>query len=147
MPRKKKVKQVTVPELQAFLNGAMEFNADNWLPDGSQWKRIVEMIMNLKPEEPQVVVQNTGDRLLPKSNRETILDDSNLGDSNSNAAVTEFRSSMESSAPKTDMRTDNTEELHSIVEGKDENGVISSGKKFKTKNRDDSDGMQESEYK
>lgn len=139
MPRPKKVKQVTVPELQAFLNGAMEFNPDDWVPDAAQWKRIVGMIMNLKPEE-QIVVQNNSVRNLPRAVERHM--DSNMGD----VDPTEVNSSLTSTAPRTDMRIANTETIHSISEGKDENGVISSGKKFKGKARDDSKGMGPSDF-
>jgi len=138
MPRKKKVKAVTVSELQAFLTGAIEFNPDDWLPDVGQWNRIVEMIMNIKPDAPTVVVRNVSGELLSEDQ----VGDSPLDDS----GPVELNSSLESDAPRIDMRQNNTETLHTNVDGKDENGVVSSGKKFRTPSRDDSEGMGPSEF-
>lgn len=145
MPRKKKVKQVTVPELQAFLAGAIEFNPNNWLPDIGQWKRIVEMIMNLKPEEKHIMVQNNTGRPLPES-IERLVDDFNLDSNMGGEESGESHSNFDERAPKNDMRIENTETLHSIADVKDEDGVISSGKKFKGKARDDSKGLGASEF-
>ena len=145
MPRKKKVKQVTVPELQAFLTGAMEFNDDDWLPDVGQWKRIVEMIMTLKPEEKHVIVQNNSGRPLMGSDLDHTVDNPGHGNMVNDVEVQPSTLS-ESKAPKIDLRKPNNETMHSLADGKDENGVVSSGKKFKGPVRDDSDGLKPSEF-
>lgn len=48
MARKKRTKKLTINELQSYIEGAVELNADDWHPDAAQWDQIVEMIMNVK---------------------------------------------------------------------------------------------------
>lgn len=50
--RKKKVEPVTVGELKSYVKSAMDLNEDGWHPDEKQWKKILEMIMNVKEPEP-----------------------------------------------------------------------------------------------
>lgn len=60
MARKKRVKKVTLSELQSYIQGAIDLNDEEWHPDKKQWENIVEMIMNVKPEPPveKVIQQN-----------------------------------------------------------------------------------------
>lgn len=50
--RTKKKEEVTVSALKSWLDGIMEFQAADWVPDKSQWKTVVEKIQSLKEVEP-----------------------------------------------------------------------------------------------
>lgn len=52
MANRKRTKKVTPSELKAYLKGALEFHDDDWTPNHTEWKRICDMIMNLKDEPP-----------------------------------------------------------------------------------------------
>ena len=61
MARKRKEIK-TIAELKTYIEGAVEFNPEEWAPSKEQWDMIVEMIMNIE-EEPviqQVVAAPTG---------------------------------------------------------------------------------------
>jgi hypothetical protein len=57
MARKTKVREVNISELKSYINGAIEFNDKNWIPNAEQWAKIVEMIRNVK--ESEVFAHNT----------------------------------------------------------------------------------------
>ena len=140
MPRKKKVKSVTVAELQAFLDGAMAFNDVGWVPDAKQWGRIVEMIKNIVPDTVETVVQShTGHRAV---NGQTDVNIPRVGSSLDIPKTVETPVSM---APRTDLRKVK-EETIGDMSVKDENGVVKSGKMFRGPNRDDSKGLGDSEF-
>lgn len=52
MARKKKEIK-TIAELKTYIEGAVEFNPEEWSPSKAQWDMIVEMIMNID-EEPVI---------------------------------------------------------------------------------------------
>ena len=52
--RKKKAKELTVPQLKAYIDSIFDFNGADFVPDKAQWKKIVEIIENLKEPEPIV---------------------------------------------------------------------------------------------
>jgi len=47
-------KKLSISELKAYIEGAVELNPDDWAPSPEQWSNIVEMIMNVKEN---VIVQ------------------------------------------------------------------------------------------
>ncbi len=127
----------TLEELQAFINGAIEFNEPDWHPDKGQWERIVVMIMNVK--FPTVVVPTqqtttTSQRRLPSK----IEHDSSLGEIGEGET-------LQVGSPKTDMRRQKIEHVGG-GEVNPETGAIPSGIKIKPQNRDDSKGLTPSEF-
>lgn len=44
----RKSKKQTLAEFQAFLQGIVEIQPDEWTPDATQWKMIYEKILNIK---------------------------------------------------------------------------------------------------
>jgi hypothetical protein len=59
--RKKRVKKVTIAELQSYVQGAIDLNDEDWHPDKTQWEKIVDMLMNVKVDPPKVerIVEQT----------------------------------------------------------------------------------------
>ena len=45
---KRRNKKLTLAELKTYIEGAVEFNPDDWVPDKEQWDYIVELIMGVK---------------------------------------------------------------------------------------------------
>jgi hypothetical protein len=154
MPRKKRVKKVTVTELQSYIKGAIEFNADDWCPNKTQWDKIVEMLMNLKSDDPRSGVVNGSEwRGTPSGGEDTTSSGAEIhrqtSETESNMYVEyagdDFLHSDKDEGPtKLDMRKVNVETSGPI--GRDERGVVTSGKRFKGPSRDDSTGLTESEY-
>ena len=55
--RAKTTKKLTVSELKAYIEGAVELNPEGWAPSPEQWNNIVEMIMNVKESVPVATVK------------------------------------------------------------------------------------------
>jgi hypothetical protein len=139
-------KQVSISELQSFIEGATAFNSDDWHPNKEQWTRIVEMIMTIKPEETVVVnnvphvvnvPQQTPQRqFLPSTFGSGDVDGDGYAH-NSSVADGGFED-LRSKAPRTDMRKIKAEKTG--IGGVDDNGITVSGIKVKTPNVDSSKG-------
>jgi hypothetical protein len=144
MPPRKKTK-VTVTSLQAYLAAAVDFNETGWHPDAKQWKKILKMINDLEPEQMVIAAAPANASrpyMTPDPDSPSSMD-SSMGDGETVAFP-------KSNAPRIDLRADNpnatkVEHLGSTGE-KDANGVVKSGNVFKTGNRDDSDGLSDSEF-
>lgn len=135
--RKKRVKKITIKELQSYITGAIELNIEGWHPDKEQWEKIVDMIMHVKVESVSVQLverkEQSGGTTTRGGNmfiEEPMLDE----DGNAVRSVS-----------KTDMRKNTTERVASMGE-KNPAGVISSGIINKTKNIDTSNGEYKSEF-
>jgi hypothetical protein len=146
MVARKKAKVTTVISLQAYLAAAVDFNETGWHPDAKQWKKILKMINEIDPE--QMMVRNTVNtdssrpHMIPDPDSQSSMDSSMEGG--------ETVAFPKSNAPRSDLRAEKpngqkVETLSSMGE-KDADGVVSSGKVFKTGTRDDSGGMGDSEF-
>lgn len=139
MAKGKKVKKVTLSELQSYIQGAIEFNPKGWSPDKAQWDKIVTMIMQVIPDRVNAEMSQyaSGGQSHPayqKQDLPVMRQTSGL--------------SLDGSTPvkeKIDLRKPMVEQIAS-PHGKDENGVVSSGKIFKGPARDDSNGLSPSEF-
>lgn len=136
MARKRRTKKVTVAELQSYIEGAIEFNEDDWCPDKKQWDKLVDMIMNIKEEEPKVVYESVnhnttrpgypphdvGGEMPVESHIDSVLDE--------NGNTLEYEPSRKS-PPKMDMRKIKTSKTG--PETRDPNsGAVQSGITVKT---------------
>ena len=54
MPRRKKPDPMTVVEFKSYLQGIIDFSGDDWAPNKTQWKKIYDIIQELKEPEPVV---------------------------------------------------------------------------------------------
>ena len=57
MANKKKKGGMRVIELQSYLRGIVDFSGDDWHPTKEQWNNILNLIWNIKEEEPKEVVR------------------------------------------------------------------------------------------
>jgi hypothetical protein len=145
-------KQVSISELQSFIEGATAFNSDDWHPNKEQWTRIVEMIMTIKPEETAVVsnvphVVNVPQSYPTQQTPQRQFQPSTFGDGDADGGGYVHNASsvadggfedLRSTAPRTDMRKIKAEKTG--VGGVDDNGITVSGIKVKTPNVDSSKG-------
>lgn len=150
-PRKKKAEKVTVPQLQSYIKGAIEFNADDWHPDKKQWDKIVEMIMNLKDEVRTVekvvekpVPQRGGQPARAPSGQSPRIEGSSLELASSNEGnATEFQPSaprpQKEQVRATDAPSLQVQRTAVDPNDKDENGRPKSGISIKTPNVDTSE--------
>lgn len=137
--RKKKVKKITIKELQSYITGAIELNIEGWHPDGEQWEKIVDMIMHVKVESPsvqQVIVERKEQSGGTTTRGGGVFIEEPMLDEDGNPVR---------SASKTDMRSNPTERVANMGE-KNSEGVISSGIINKTKNIDTSKGEYQSDF-
>lgn len=135
--RKKRVKKITIKELQSYITGAIELNIEGWHPDKEQWEKIVDMIMHVKVESVSVQLVERKEQSGGTTTRGGgIFIEEQMLDEDGNAVR---------SVSKTDMRKNTTERVASMGE-KNTEGVISSGIINKTKNIDTSDGEYKSEF-
>lgn len=65
MARKPKVKKQTLNEFQSWLQGIIEIQPEGWTPDAAQWKMIYERIINIKEPEPEKVVEQQPQQIMP----------------------------------------------------------------------------------
>ena len=127
----KATKQITLTDLQAYITGAIELNHKGWHPDAKQWNKIVKMIMSIEPLE-QVVAQE----------RQNIREVNQTNGTPHGGSAMDFGNDavpVPSGASQDDRRINPAEDLHTMG-GKDQNGVVSSGKHHKTPNKDVSNG-------
>jgi hypothetical protein len=131
---RKKVKKVTVKELQSYIQGAIEFNEDNWCPDKAQWDKIVEMIMNIKEEKVEVRTEVAAPPppAMPANTNHPEHEIRPVRAQQGSLSQTEVAPAPDRpSAPPTDMRRLQVEKTGAVR--KDESsGVVSSGIKVKT---------------
>lgn len=141
--KNKKTKKVTVPQLKSWIEGAMEFNDDEWSPSAEQWKKIVEMIMNLEEEVVEVPVHQPA----PQNQQPAVVP----------AQSTLVAADQQARPPKIDMRRIKEEHMAGAGQGEydrtdipaefgDDVPVRSSGKIIKGRNIDTSDGNYESSF-
>ena len=55
MARTKKPEPMTVVEFKSYLQGIIDFSGADWSPNKAQWKKIYDIIQNLKDPEPVVM--------------------------------------------------------------------------------------------
>lgn len=151
---RKKVKKVTVSELQSYIKGAIEFNEENWHPDKKQWDKIVEMIMNIKEEPPIQVVRNSNNQTVQNAqgnqNNPPAQSGSILEEAKPAEAVDQLHNDPSANPnyvppPKTDMRRITVEKSGDVTRDPNTN-VLSSGNKVKTPNVDTSEQDYESSF-
>lgn len=140
---RKKVKKVTVKELQSYIQGAIEFNDDGWCPDKSQWDKIVEMIMNIKEEKVEVRTEVAAPPppppAMPANTNHSEYEVRPVRAQQGSLSQTEVAPAPDRPpAPPTDMRRLQVEKTGAVR--KDESsGVVSSGIKVKTPHVDAGD--------
>lgn len=126
----KKIKKITVSDLQSYISGAIDLNVDDWHPNKEQWEKIVDMIMNLKPDEVvtrEVHVQQNPQRTTHSAMTGGYSEPVMGGESNH----------PNTRAPKTDFRKIKVEN-NGTYEKDPNTGVVRSGIKIKTPSIDTS---------
>lgn len=128
--KKKTTQKVTVNELQSYIKGAIEFNEDDWHPDKRQWDKIVEMIMNIKQDVVEKVVEKQASTVRTQQNPKSLAASSmDGGQVSGNPQISEYR------GPRQPVKATNAQslEVQKIGDGGvDENGKPSSGISIKT---------------